>query len=124
MGRPLAPWKTSASLGGLMHLQFMDDKRLRAKQYAYELQERLRWPNLKTPQQVRDYYSPAVYGHAANDPNPVVLSPVPAEWWAGYEPLIQYLRPEQEPWQLEACRKILRENPGIEAGLDNFGLEL
>jgi len=124
MGRPLAPWMTSRALGGLMHLQFVDEPRLRAKQFWYCLQERLRWPNLKTPQQVVDYYSPAVYGHAANDPNPVVLSPVPTEWWAGYEPLMQYFHPERESWQLEECRRIIRENPGIEAGLDNFGLAL
>lgn len=124
MGRVLIPWMTPRRMGGLLHLQFLDERRLKAKQYWYQLQERLRWPNLKTPQQVRDYYSPAVYGRAATDPGPVVLAEVPPEWWRGYEDLMQHLHPEAEPWQLEECRRILHENPGIEVGLDDFGLEL
>lgn len=125
MGRGLVPWMIPKRLGGLFHLQFLDERRLKAKQYLYQMKDALRpSPDRPTTKQIRDYYSPAVYGKAASDPGPVILAEVPGEWWAGYEHIMQHLHPESEPWQLEECRRILRENPGIEIGLDNFGLEL
>jgi len=125
MGRVLVPWMTPRSRGGLMHLQMVDERRLKAKQYLYQLKDRLNpTPARPTAQSVRDYYSPAVYGKSASDPGHVVVDEVEAEWWEGYETLMQHLHLGGEPWQIDACRKILRENPGIEAGLDDFGLEL
>lgn len=125
MGRVLIPWMTPRRMGGLLHLQFLDERRLKAKQYLYQLKDALRpSPDRPTKKQIRDYYSPAVYGRAATDPGPVVLAEAPPEWWRGYEDLMQHLHPEAEPWQLEECRRILGENPGIEVGLDDFGLEL
>jgi len=47
MGKFMVPWTPLAAQGrrsGLMHLQFLSGRRLRAKQYAYQLTERLRWP--------------------------------------------------------------------------------
>ncbi len=45
-------------------------------------------------------------------------------WWGAYKDLMQYFNPDAEPWQLEECRRLIRENPGIEKGLDDFGLQL
>ncbi len=125
MGRALVPQMMSRRQGGLFHLQMVDDRRLRAKQYLYQLKDRLN-PTRERPtaQSVRDYYSPAVYGKSATDPGPVILAEVPPEWWAPYAPLMQHLHLGGEPWQLDECRRVLRENPGIEVGLDNFGLEM
>lgn len=126
MGKPLMPWRPCGfSRGGLMHLQFVDDLRLKAKQYLYCLNDRLRRPkDRQTAQQVVDYYSPAVYGRWRGDGYPCALGDVPVNWWEGYEDLMPHLHLDRDPWQLTECRRIVRENPGIAVGLDHFGLEL
>lgn len=117
MGRQLRTVRPAGRGAGLMHLQFVSDRRLRAKQYLYQLTERLRWPDKFTAQEIRARYSATVHAH-----NGHVGTPVPLAWWQGYEDLMPYLRIDEEPWQLAECVKILRENPGIERGLDDFGL--
>lgn len=116
MGRPFRPFSPiGRDGGGLLHLQFVSDRRLRAKQYLYQLTERLRWPNREPVDVVRKRYSTAVYEHNA-------MADVPASWWAPYGHLMKYLDIDAEPWQEAACRKILGEHPGISAGLDSFGV--
>jgi glycosyltransferase involved in cell wall biosynthesis len=109
--------------GGLFHLQMLDERRLRAKQLLYCLNDAL---NLKrgivggkrdTPEKIRAYYSDAVYGGDK-------LAPVPASWWEPYTHLMQHLRPSEEPWQLAECKRIAGEHPGILKGLDTFGLDV
>lgn len=117
MGRQLRAVQPVARNAGLMHLQFVDDRRLRAKQYLYQLTERLRWPDKFTAQEIRARYSATVHAHNGHQG-----TPVPPEWWRGYEDLMPYLRLDEEPWQLAECAKILRENPGIGNGLDSFGI--
>jgi len=155
MGIPFAAYKPlRRHEGGLMHLQFVSDRRLKAKQYLYQLTERLRWPDREPVSVIRQRYSMAVYGRperdantpglvqhfgieharaiqqAAREANPAlteVIGPdklgyAPADWWAPYSEFVQYLHPDDEPWQIEECRRILSEHPGIETGLDNFGI--
>ena len=38
------------------------------------------------------------------------VSPVPAEWWAGYEHLMQYLNVDAEPWQDRELRRLVAEH--------------
>ncbi len=54
---------------------------------------------------------------------PFDLAQIPAEWWAGYEDLMQYLNVDAEPWQEAECRNLIREY-GREkfVGLDLFGV--
>lgn len=105
--------------GGCLHLQMASDKRLRAKQSLYVMQETLRWPGRSTPAQLNAMYGPTAYAPGAT------LAPVPAEWWAPYEPLMKYLDVDAEPWQLAECRRLWREHgPEKFAGLDLFGVEL
>jgi len=106
--------------GGLMHLQFVDERRLRAKQALYQLTERLRWPGRETVDAVRERYSPAVY---QSNPRMVGTADIPESWWEPYASLKQHLHLGGEPWQEVECRRILDEHPGIESGLDLFGLE-
>ena len=35
---------------------------------------------------------------------------------------MQYLHVDAEPWQESECKRLIAENPGITAGLDDFGL--
>ena len=133
MGRPLVPWTPLGNGNplvrqrrdaGLMHLQFVQGRRLRAKQYRYQLTERLRWPDREPVRMVRERYSLAVYGQHTPSPNPPQgLGPAPLDlWWGPYKHLMHHLDLKQEPWQLAECEKIRRENPGIEQDLDDFGL--
>ena len=144
MGRECIPYRPlRREQGGLMHLQMVNPRRLRAKQLLYCLTERLRWPDRELVADMVARYSLAVYGapkqaaagvphwaprtalRAGEAPGPVSeFATVPAEWWAPYADLMQYLDVDAEPWQLAECHRVLRENPGIEAGLDDFGLGL
>ncbi len=97
---------------GLLHLQFLSAKRLKAKQYLYCLTERLRWPNRQMPD----------YPRTVRESQNARVSPVPVDWWAPYEHIAHHLHIDAEPWQLAEVQRILRERPGIEVGLDDFGL--
>lgn len=121
--------------GGLFHLQMANEKRLRAKQYLYQLSDMARWPGRRTAEITRQYYSLSVYGcvpgwipsaeeswrFAANMP---CLCDVPAAWWDAYRSLLPHLQLDGEPWQLAECRRLIAAHPGIEQGLDPFGCEL
>ena len=49
--------------------------------------------------------------------------PAPADWWAGYEHLMQYLDVDAEPWQEAEVRWLIKEHgPAKFAGLDLFGV--
>ena len=119
--------------GGLFHLQMANERRLRAKQYHYELSDMLNFPTRRTPEQTRQYYSLAVYGVVPawipSAEESMALSRkingligVPPSWWEPYRTLLPYLHLDAEPWQLEDCRRILREHPELGLGLDSFGV--
>lgn len=122
MGKPInchMPMGRSVKGGGVLHLQMASDQRLRWKQALYLLQETLRWPGRKTPAELNAMYGPTVYAPGS------VLSPVPAEWWNGYEHLMKYLDVDAECWQAAECRRLWQEHgPERFAGLDLFGVEL
>ena len=112
-------------IGGLMHLQFASRRRLLSKQFLYELTEVLRWPGRDSLQAINERYAYSVYGTKHRPPTGIAqfdLVPTLPEWWNGYDDLLQYLRLDAEPWQYSECQKVLSEHPGIERGLDNFGL--
>ena len=117
MGRQMMsrrPWEQGE--GGLMHLQFVSDRRLRAKQACYKMQEVLRWPGREPVGTVDLRYNPAVYGTGA-------MATVPAEWWEPYAQWIEHLHIDAEPWQERQCREWMALY-GDERfkGLDLFGV--
>jgi hypothetical protein len=125
MGRQQMPFKPVGwGAGGLLHLQFLSGRRLRAKQYLYQLTERLRWPDREPVETVRRRYSYTVYGQHEPTAEPQAVQQIPEAWWGWYEAAgwLQYLDKDAEPWQLAACEAIRSKNPGIENGLDDFGL--
>lgn len=103
--------------GGLMHLQFLSRRRLIAKQFLYQLTERLRWPDRDPISVMVNRYAPTVH-----ESDSAKLSPVPESWWKDYSHLMQYLHIDREPWQERECQRIIEENPGIAVGLEDFGL--
>lgn len=123
MGRPNIAYRpVRQRTSGLMHLQFASQRRLKAKQFHYQLIERLRWPDRETPNQVRQRYSYAVYGDHRDTGIPMMTADVPAQWWAPYKQWMQYLNVDGVPWQEAEIIRIIGENPGIERGLDDFGV--
>lgn len=127
MGRAFAGYRPIQSRSsGLMHLQFVSDRRLRAKQALYQATEVLRWPGRETPDQIRKKYSLSVYGH---DHPPVPgdrdfdLSQCPAAWWQPYAHLMSHYRPDAEPWQEATLKALVAEHGAAKfAGLDFFGV--
>ncbi len=103
---------------GLLHLQFINDRRLKAKQALYKAQEVLRWPN-RSRAMIDSMYSNTVYEHL-NAPGGGAV--VPERWLAPYSHLLQYLHIDREPWQEAELRRLIKKF-GIErfAGLDLFG---
>jgi hypothetical protein len=126
MGQPERPFRPiQHSGGGILHLQYSSRRRLLWKQYLYCLTEKLRWPGREPVSEIRKRYAYSVYGAPTRPESGTPsfdLTWVPPEWWSGYSDLMQYLHLDAEPWQRAECLKILRENPGIGADLDDFGL--
>jgi hypothetical protein len=137
MFRQYRPFQRSD--GGLFHLQMLDEKRLRAKQLLYQINDVL--GGFRTPEQARQYYSLSVYGCIpAQIPtaehswtlrrNMPGLGPIPPTWWEPYRDLLlPHLRPDTEPWQLAECRRLIHScliasGQDVTAGLDTFGLNL
>lgn len=111
------PFRVTDRSAGLMHFQMANDKRLKWKQFWYLLTERSRWPQ-KSPQSLNAMYGPTARAEGS-------IAPVPFdEWLAIYDGmgLLRHLHLDADPWQREDALRIMRERPGIEAGLDTFGL--
>ena len=105
------------STGGVMHLQFADRARLRAKHALYKMQEVLRWPDRESVEDVD-----AKYNQALNEEG-LVLKPVPPEWWSGHKKNL--IRIGVEPWQRAECRKLLSKwGPERFQGLTLWGEHL
>jgi hypothetical protein len=118
--RPLFTRPVPQREGGLFHLQFVSERRLKAKQALYKLTERLRWPDREPVQMVDKRYNLAVY-----DSNPAKLatSEVPRSWWPdrdGAQGLIT--APDVIPWQETECQKLVYAYPKLRDGLDLFGV--
>ena len=106
--------------GGLMHMQFLSDRRLKAKQAAYKMQEVLRWPHRETVDLVNARYNRAVYESL---PEEQPLAPIDHSWWAPYSHLMHHLRIDGEPWQERQCKDWMSEHgPERFKGLDLFGV--
>lgn len=98
---------------GLMHMQHLVWRRAVAKQAMQRMTEALRWPG-KSVKQINLRYGPAT------DETGLVLSAVPAEWWAGNEDVRQHIDVNAEPWQEKEIARMLAEH-----GRERFdGLDL
>ena len=118
--------------GGLLHLQFLSERRLRAKQALYQATEVLRWP---PPRIVEGKLCASkaelaerlawMYGRAVYDSHPkrCATAAVPLDWWLPYAHLMSYLdlSEDKAPWQETELKRLIAEH-GREkfAGLDFF----
>lgn len=97
---------------GVMHLQFADMHRLRAKHALYKMQELLRWPGREPVADVDATYSQAL------DETGMKRSPCRDEWWAGYDKSLITLG--GIAWQEAETRRLYEQH-----GAETFdGLEL
>lgn len=106
---------------GLLHFQFANMRRLRAKQALYQMIEVTRWPSRKRPNEIA-----ALYGRTVREAETGGCNPVPLELWLGfgYERFIaDHLRIDAEPWQEAECKRLWSEHgPEKFAGLNLFGV--
>ena len=80
-----------------MHLQFLSERRLRAKQAAYLVTEALRWEGRQSIESLNAMYGRAVY---ESNPDICTLSDVPPEWWANRAAAERLMdRNDEQPWQ-------------------------
>jgi len=120
--------------GGLMHLQFLSERRLRAKQALYLATEVLRWPApcvlegvyCQTHEQLAERLN-WMYGRAVyeSDPEKYSSAATPISWWESYSGLMQYLDLSEnaQTWQeLELKRLIAEHGAQKFAGIDFFGV--
>ena len=119
-GPGLPHWAVQQRAGGLMHLQFVNERRLRSKQALYKVIETLRWPDRVPKSELNRMYGRAIY---ESDPGTVKNEPVPTSWWAGYESLMQYIDLNAEPWQEKAVQgAVMHHGSERFSGLDLFGV--
>lgn len=131
MGRQLIPFRPEPfKRGGLMHLQMVDERRLRAKQALYLCTEVLRWPGRTPIPELQAQYNQAVYAQKTRRPpgEPLALGAVPAAWWEPYRELAEKhlkLFVNEQPWQEVEVQRLWKEHgPEKFAGLDLYGVEV
>lgn len=109
--------------GGIMHLQFLSERRLRAKQALYQMTEVMRWPGRREPRELAEMYGPTVY-QSHPDFKGVQTTAVPASWWEPYAMLPALMLSEAvEPWQETEVKALLTKHGRDRfGGLDLFGL--
>ena len=127
MGLPAGAWvkPLAPSQGGLMHLQFLSERRLRAKQALYKMTETVKNPNNLLGRKATVAEMDATYSRAVYEiqPTKVVCLNCPAPWWAPYREILSGLHIDAEPWQEAECKRLMAEH-GAEKfkELDLFGV--
>lgn len=114
--------------GGLMHLQFVSERRLRAKQALYLMTERLRWPWRQSNDALNAMYGKAVYD---SDPEKQTTAQAPLSWLqpyvdemkAGKSSMFSNPNPPGITWQEFECKRLIAEHGRDKFdGLDLFGI--
>ena len=97
--------------GGVMHLQWVSMRRVKAKHAAYVMMECVRWNYPEA--ELNDKYT-----WWCKPPHGTDLKPVPAEWWGEYDK--RAINLHHVPWYEWEIKKLMREH-----GEDRFSkLEL
>jgi len=104
------------AFGGVMHLQFANWRRLRAKHALYKMTERVRWPQ-KRVADIDQMYNMAL------DETRLRLVHAPDAWWDPYRQWTKHVDFASEPWHEAECARLWAEH-GREMfrGLNLFGV--
>lgn len=102
--------------GGVMHLQWVNWRRLTAKHALYKITERMKYPN----RSVREI--DLMYNLAINEAG-LAVAPAPVEWWEPYRHFLCHIALDGEPWQERAAVELYLTH-GFEMfqGLNLFGI--
>lgn len=101
--------------GGLMHLQYVDERRLRAKQVRWKMMEMLRWPGRRTASWLNDYYDCSVHLRGGT-------VPIPVEWWSRFTQWEHLVELGTESWAEKEVKKLWAEDSSRFRGLNTFDL--
>lgn len=97
--------------GGLLHLAYVDNRRLQAKELRWKMMEMLRWPGRRSVAWLNDYYDVAL--------NMGELSECPNSWWT-YQQLETHLHIGNESSIEKEVKRTW--DPVRFAGLNTFGI--
>lgn len=102
--------------GGVMHMQWVDWRRLTAKHACYKMIERIKYPHKPVGEIER------LYSLALNESGLQTVE-APADWWEPYRDLRRHIVLDAEPWQERECRRMLEQHGAQTfAGLNLFGV--
>lgn len=104
----------TAAIGGVMHLQFANRRRLLAKHVLYRMVDHLRWPNREDQLQLNSKYDLALKTDG------ILTKKAPPQWWRDVAKETILL--DGVPWQEDEIKRLITEH-GRErfAGLDLKG---
>lgn len=113
-GEHLNPLHRDKAKGGAFHFQWVSWERLISKHRWYVLNERTRWPERHTVDDLNRIYS------MSSDEVGLRTRPIPKEWFGEYE--THFIYPDHRPWyDTESKRMIETAAPGSLDGLNLFG---
>jgi len=105
------------SSGGLMHFQFASDRRLRAKQALYKMNEVIHFGYRMSKDEINRMYDGTTLDVPKN------LEPVPADWWDQIRELRKHIDVDATPWQEMECKHLWEKHgAGMFAGLNLYGV--
>ena len=107
------PFRKDKNKGGAFHLQWVCWERVVAKHRWYALNERIRWPNKYSVEQVNRIYS------AALDERGIRCRPIPKEWWGDYR--TDLIDRNHIPWHKAEVERMAKEHPEALVGLNIAG---
>ena len=97
-------------LGGVLHFQHANWRRVLWKQMLYQMDELIRWPNRRPAAVVSEQYKPTT------NEDGIQFSPIPDSWWPVSKDLIDM---NAEPWQKAEVIRLLHVHGWKKfAGLD------
>lgn len=99
----VAPFKDKKD-GGIMHLQFTNWRRLRAKHYWYRMVEATRWPGRESNKKLNQKYNQAL------DETGIKLSSCPAAWLAPIKQDLPKVDLECGSWHEDEIRRLWKSN--------------
>jgi hypothetical protein len=113
-GPHINPLHGDKAKGGAFHFQWVSWDRLISKHRWYVLNERTRWPNKKSVQELNQVYS------ESSDEMGLRTRQIPKEWYGDYD--LHFVYPDHRPWyDAESKRMMETAAPGSLDGLNLFG---
>lgn len=103
--------------GGVMHFQWADWRRAKAKHALYQMNHMIRWPERQTAHEISELHAGVI------DESGLELATAPAQWFNCYQHLLPFLKMNVVPWQEAECKRLWElYGPEKFEGLNLFGV--